>query len=453
MSAWDRLWKKKQDAKKKKEQQKKFYGLGDLGVTIPDLDDLFKQINQYDDVKTWTDAIAVKAGMATNSIWYAGNSGRLTNQHGTSIQVGSRVVLKEGVGSDSSENSNPIWGKDGNYIAGVVERIENNSYAFRKYILIRWDNGYQNLYEESTQWILTPLEKAVQQMPPKGKSVKLDSTKLDALVLKPSVKEEIVSVLKQHQNADKIFKEWGLGETIEYGKGMTFLFHGLPGTGKTWAATCIAKALGTTLLTVSAAEIQSSEPGGANRSIQNAFKEAREKHLVLFLDECDSLIQTRQDLGMILGSEVNTLLTEIEKTEGVVILATNQVARMDAALERRISLIIEFPMPTAMERLAIWMKLLPTKMPIKEDVSIETFADEHELTGGQIKNVILHAARLAVSSDSKEVAKDHFDSALSRMKESKGIMGTDSRYNQTGRQDMSVGGGVDKKKMTDFLRS
>lgn len=266
---------------------------------------------------------------------------------------------------------------------------------------------------------------------------KLNEAKLDALVISTDVKVEITSVLKQHQNHSKLFDEWGLGDVIEYGRGMTFMFYGGPGTGKTWGAHCIAKAMGTELLVVSAAEIQSSEPGGANRAIQQAFRAAKEGKKVLFLDECDSLITNRADLGMVLASEVNTLLTEIEKFEGIAILATNRVDTMDEALERRISLIVEFPTPDLASRKKIWAKLLPKKMPLAKNVSPTTLA-QHELTGGQIKNVVLQAARLALSEEAKAVGAKHFKVAIERIKKSKNLMGTASRYRQVPVDDIST---------------
>lgn len=289
---------------------------------------------------------------------------------------------------------------------------------------------------------------------PKAKLV-FEPAKLDALVIDQKVKDEIVAVLQQHKNHDKLFDEWGLGEIIEYGRGMTFMFYGGPGTGKTYGATCIAKALGTELLVLSAAEIQSSEPGGANRAIQEAFKEAKRAGKVIFLDECDSLIASRNDLGMVLASEVNTLLTEIEKFEGVAILATNRVEHMDEALERRISLIVEFPKPDYENRKKIWARLLPKKMPLAKEVVIEDLAKE-ELTGGQIKNIVLQAARMALAGDCSKVDKKHFDLAIARIKKSKNLMGSASRYRQgIVRDDFTVGHGQKTKTrgFKDFLKS
>lgn len=251
---------------------------------------------------------------------------------------------------------------------------------------------------------------------------KVNLKALDALIIENSIKSEITAVLNQREHADKIFNKWGLNKTIEYGKSTSFMFWGVPGTGKTHGANCIAKALNRELLIISAAEIQSSEPGGANRNIQNAFKDAKEKDKVLFLDECDSLIANRKNLGMILGSEINTLLTEIEKYEGVLILATNRIVDMDPALERRISLIVEFKMPTYEQRKAIWKNIIPKKFPLHNDVNVDMLA-EHEFSGGLIKNVLLHSARLAASDKSRKVTNKHFSKAIERVKSSQGLMG------------------------------
>lgn len=365
---------------------------------------------------------------------------------------GTRVVLMKGCGIDPDESANPIWGKNKEYISGTVENDSGDQ------TIIRWDNGMRNAYDHSIGGFkIVTLEEAPKSKGVFAPKVELDSTKLDVLVIKPDVKAEIVAVLQQHKHSKKIFDDWGLGAVIEYGRGMTLMFWGEPGTGKTFGARCIAKSLGKELLVISAAEIQSSEPGGANRNIQKAFKAAKEKNSVLFIDECDSLISNRANLGMILASEINTLLTEIEKSESVVILATNRIEDMDPALERRLSLIIEFPKPTFEQRVDIWKGLLPPKMPVSKDVKLEDLA-KHELTGGLIKNVVLQAARLAISEDAKEVSSKYFNKAIERTVSSQGLMGKERI--QTGKKrDYQVGVGtgvdykidVDRDKVSDFL--
>lgn len=312
----------------------------------------------------------------------------------------------------------------GTWRAGIVRDIRDDSIMIELEDNRMWQVGYSRCDARCEIEFLDEKGKAI-----KEKSTKVDLEKLEALVLNESAKQEIVALLKQHEHGTKLFEEWGLGETIEYGKGMTFLFHGGPGTGKTWGANCIAKSLGKKLSVISAAEIQSSEPGGANRAIQAAFRDAKKK--VLLLDECDSLITSRSQVGMIIGSEINTLLTEIEKFEGVCILTTNRIETLDEALERRIALIVEFPNPNFEARVGIWERLLPAKMPLGKDVKVKTLA-EFSLTGGQIKNVILQAARMAVANNESKVGLEYFDAAISRVSKSKGLLGKTGRYIQIG---------------------
>lgn len=377
---------------------------------------------------------------------FIGGSGGGGGGWGSQFSRGDRVVLISGKGiADSSNQANPVWGKNGDFIAAVVENTSGSS------LMVIWDNGMRNLYDtDNSKFVLLqdapkPANKILK------KTVELDTTKLDPLILDAEIKTEIVALLQQHKHGNKLFEEWGLGEVIEYGRGMTLMFHGGPGTGKTFGARCIAKALNQELLVIGAAEIQSSEPGGANRAIQQAFAEADKNGKVLFIDECDSLIQNRANLGMILASEINTLLTEIEKFEGVLILATNRISDMDAALERRLSLIISFPNPNKAQREEIWKGLLPKKMPLGEGVNPEELA-KHELTGGLIKNVVLQSARLALSDNADRVSLEHFTKAIARVKSSQGLMGKQRLQLEDGSVGVSVGSDK-KKKMERFLNS
>lgn len=252
---------------------------------------------------------------------------------------------------------------------------------------------------------------------------KINFAHLDKVSLKPEARADIVALLQMGSKRDLIFNEWGLGDTIEYGKGMTALFHGPPGTGKTWAAHCMAKAIGKELFTLAVGQIQSSMAGETSKNIEKAFAFAKKENKVLLLDEADSFIGDRKHLGMILSSEINTLLTQIESFEGLLILTTNQIGSLDPALERRLQLILEFKNPNKEERMAIWKMLLPEKFPLAKDVTLDTLA-EHKLTGGFIKNVLLHAARLAAADDKKAVDMSHFEVAIKRANESHGKMGT-----------------------------
>lgn len=278
--------------------------------------------------------------------------------------------------------------------------------------------------EHGTTWEVSMADiELVTPVKTKKKVEKLDHSHLEKVSLKPEVRKDIVAALAQGSKRELIFDTWGLGETIEYGRGLSFLFWGPPGTGKTWTARCIARAVGRELMTVTVGQIQSSLAGETNKNIEKAFKAAKEGDKVLFLDEADSFIGDRKYLGMILSSEINTLLQEIEKFEGIVILATNMIGSLDPALERRLALIVEFKNPTLEERKDIWKMILPKKFPMDKDVTVDALA-EHKLTGGLIKNVLLHAARLAAADGHKSVGMAHFTTAITRVREGQGKMGT-----------------------------
>lgn len=335
---------------------------------------------------------------------------------------GDRVYVLEGYHDPTDEMINEYSSE---LVAAEVINLNGGSY-----VEVRFDNGRTWSLENRGRMVRVGVVE--QYLRTHTTALDLDTTHLDKLVLDPDAKAEIVSVLKQYKNMDKIFKEWGLDEVMEYGKAMSLLFYGKPGTGKTWGARCIANALGKELLVISAAEIQTSEPGGANRNIQAAFQQASTAGHVLLFDECDSLITDRSDVGMILASEINTLLTCLEQFDGVAIFATNRADTLDPAMERRISLMVEFPLPDAKQREDIWNVLLPKKMPLAEDVDVKKLA-KFDLTGGYIKNVILNAARYAAAEEAEAVGKKHFGRAIKRVKDTQGLMGTHTSRGMHGR--------------------
>lgn len=242
--------------------------------------------------------------------------------------------------------------------------------------------------------------------------------KLTAVVLPAEIKQDITAQIIMHNEKDRLFKDWGLGDVIEYGRATALLFHGGPGTGKTYMARKIAEALGVEMISAMFGDMQSPMPGEYEANLRGKFAEAKKKNAILFFDECDGILQSRVGMGQIMSAENNCLLQEIEKYEGVLILATNRVTTLDEALERRLSLVIEFPAPDEEARRAIWRGHLPEKMPLGEDVQIDTLA-QFELTGGQIKNVVLNAARFAVAADKKAVDANDFAQAVQRVLEGK----------------------------------
>jgi SpoVK/Ycf46/Vps4 family AAA+-type ATPase len=218
------------------------------------------------------------------------------------------------------------------------------------------------------------------------------------------VEEAIVLVM--HRD---LFEKWGFFEHYEKGLTNSILLHGPPGTGKTMISESIAAVLGKNLMTLATRELQSNIPGQVERNIDEAFNRAKAENAVVLLDECDSLLSDRNDVGTIMAAEINALLTAIERFDGVVILTTNRLHVLDPALQRRIVAKVEVKMPTFDARKQIWVSSLPSKMPIGE-VDFAVLA-EKELSGGDIKNAVMLAARKAIARGDRRVEMEHFVAA------------------------------------------
>jgi SpoVK/Ycf46/Vps4 family AAA+-type ATPase len=241
----------------------------------------------------------------------------------------------------------------------------------------------------------------------------------DSIVITQKKREEIKAAISQINNLDLIFETWGFKEVFEKGTAITLLFYGLPGCGKSLAAEAIAEHLGADLKIYGMAEIGSSEPGGSERIIQDIFAKARnfffanKKHQVVLFDECDALLYDRSRVGVIIGAQINTLLTEIEKHDGIIIFTTNRLGVLDPALERRIAAKIEFPFPISAERELIWKRMIPKIAPIAKDVDFHALAG-HPMAGGNIKNAVLNAARMAAYKKQKEITMQDFTDAIEK---------------------------------------
>lgn len=238
----------------------------------------------------------------------------------------------------------------------------------------------------------------------------------DNCVLPEKVRDIIDEAITIVLRAD-MFEKWGLNEHFEKGLTNSILIYGPSGTGKSMVSESIAAILGKNLMKLDSGVIQSNVPGQTERNIEKAFKDATSKDCVMLLDECDSLLYNRNAVGSILSSEINKLLTEIENFNGVVILTTNRLHKLDEALQRRIIAKVQLPLPNEEARRMIWKKLIPHKMPVK-DIDYKELA-KATISGGDIKNAILLAARKAISKNQDEVTMDNFRNSVVSILEAK----------------------------------
>lgn len=235
-------------------------------------------------------------------------------------------------------------------------------------------------------------------------------------VLPDDVREAIEQAITTALLPDK-FEEWGFNEHFEKGLTNSILLYGPPGTGKTMVSEAIASVLGKNLMRLSSGDIQSNIPGQTERNIRDSFAKAQKEKCVLLLDECDSVLSNRDNVGTILGAEINCLLTEIERFDGEVLLTTNRLHRLDPALQRRIISKVELQVPNRKAREQIWKNLIPEKCPTKGVNHKEL--SEPTLTGGEIKNAILIAARTAIAKNHNHVSREQFMVAINGVLKSK----------------------------------
>ena len=220
---------------------------------------------------------------------------------------------------------------------------------------------------------------------------------LNDIVLSTQNKKQIEQAIAEIQNKKLIYEQWGFGSTLKNSKGTAMLFIGGPGTGKTMTAEALAKHLGKKLLVVNYAQMLCTKVGDTEKQIEACFKEAKEKDAVLFFDEADSLLVSRDDWHTVFWyiDQVNVLLKEVENFEGVIILATNLSSKLDPALERRMGIVIKFDFPDAEMREQIYRKMMPENAPVAKNVIFKELAKSYPLAGGSILNVVKSAVRSA----------------------------------------------------------
>ncbi|MEZ4265183.1 MAG: ATP-binding protein [Myxococcota bacterium] len=226
--------------------------------------------------------------------------------------------------------------------------------------------------------------------------------RLDDLILPQETKGQIREIIEAVSAQQIVFREWGFGKKFNKGRGLSALFDGDPGTGKTLSAEIIAAELGLGLYRVNVANVMSKYIGETEKNLTRVFAEARSAHAVLLFDEADSLfskrVEVKQANDRFANMEVNTLLQLIERYDGLVMLTTNLKTSLDSALERRLSFKINFPFPEADTRATIWRHLLPETAPLADDLDFDLLGDCYELSGGSIKNAVLRAAYRAAAT-------------------------------------------------------
>ena len=202
----------------------------------------------------------------------------------------------------------------------------------------------------------------------------------------------------------RVYHQWGFEKRVTYGRGLSILFAGAPGTGKTMCAQVIARQLNMEMYKINISQIVSKYIGETEKNLQAVFAEAKNSNCILFFDECDALFGKRSEVkdshDRNANVEVAYLLQQIEEYDGVCILATNLIGNIDEAFMRRITYVVHFPFPDRRMREQIYRQMMPAAVPLSEDIDWEFLAEKFELSGGHIKNIVLAAAFMAAGEDS-----------------------------------------------------
>ncbi|WP_404196263.1 ATP-binding protein [Streptomyces tauricus] len=219
----------------------------------------------------------------------------------------------------------------------------------------------------------------------------------DDLVLherQTSVLREIVAHVRQRAT---VHQEWGFAATLRRGLGVTALFAGGSGTGKTLAAEVMAKELGLDLFVIDLSQVVSKYIGETEKNLRRVFDAAERGGALLLFDEADALFGKRSEVkdshDRYANLEVSYLLMRMEAYRGLAILTTNMKKALDTAFLRRIRFVVDFPFPAEHERAEIWRRVLPPQTPVK-GIEPELLA-QLTVAGGSIRNIALSGAFLA----------------------------------------------------------
>jgi SpoVK/Ycf46/Vps4 family AAA+-type ATPase len=223
----------------------------------------------------------------------------------------------------------------------------------------------------------------------------------DDLVLPPAPLNLLREIGNHVRERRKVYQDWGFGEKGKRELGITALFTGPSGTGKTMAAEVMARDLGLPLYRVDLSAVVSKYIGETEKNLRRLFDAAEDGGAILLFDEADALFGKRSEVkdshDRYANIEISYLLGRLESYRGVAILTTNMKSALDSAFLRRPRFIVEFPLPDQECRAAIWSRIFPSQTPTR-DLDLGKLA-RLNLTGGNIRNIALNAGFLAAAAE------------------------------------------------------
>jgi hypothetical protein len=234
------------------------------------------------------------------------------------------------------------------------------------------------------------------------------------IVLAQDVRDHLAELQAQARLRATVYEDWGFGRLCPLGRGISALFAGPSGTGKTMAAQVIARALHMALYRVDLSGVVNKYIGETEKHLKQVFDACERSNVVLFFDEADALFGQRTQVkdahDRFANIQIDYLLQRMEQFDGIAILATNRKGDMDQAFMRRLRFIIDFLPPGPSERRKLWELALPAATPAGEPlldgIDFELLAARFDMTGADIKAAALAAAFMACEAGSR-ITMDH----------------------------------------------
>ena len=225
----------------------------------------------------------------------------------------------------------------------------------------------------------------------------------DDIVLPEAARGQLRDLAARARNRDRVLVEWRMRLGGGRGRGVTALFAGDSGTGKTMSAEVIAGELGLDLYTVNLATVVDKYVGETEKNLERIFTEAGGVNAVLLFDEADAIFGKRSEVrdahDRYANIESAYLLQRMETFDGLAILATNLRSNIDEAFTRRLDMIIDFPSPDERSRRSIWQRCLRPPVPVGGDLDLDFCARAFTMSGGNIRSAATTAGYLAAGAD------------------------------------------------------
>ena len=243
----------------------------------------------------------------------------------------------------------------------------------------------------------------------------------DDLVLPKDTLDALKEVTRFARYRPFLLEDWGFAAKLPYGRGISAILVGPPGTGKTMVAQLLARELGYDLYRIDLSQVVNKYIGETEKNLARIFDEAETSHAVLFFDEADSLFAKRTEVrssnDRYANLEVNYLLQRMETYDGVTLLATNIEHGIDEAFKRRVRFTVQFELPEEAERCRLWQSMFPAAVPLAPDIDWDMLAKRFEMAGGYIKKAALRAALMAAETQRPITTADLLEAARHEYRE------------------------------------